>query len=151
MLYYRLPRSATTTSWLVCSNPYEAVDDVAAAMTHLQENAVEYNVDANQIVFSGLSAGGHLASLYSSLCGAQIACPTGQVLHFPFMEKGSKIFCSEVGMAFNALEVYDACFPTALVDEATPPTLLYHASVDLRWWNKEQATNSGTRNKQRIL
>ena len=93
VLYYRLPRSATTTSWLVCSNPYEAVDDVAAA-----------NVDANQIVFSGFSAGGHLASLYSSLCGAQIACPTGQVLHFPFMEKGSKIFCSEVGMAFNALE-----------------------------------------------
>ena len=68
VLYYRLPRSATTTSWLVCSNPYEAVDDVAAAMTHLQENAVEYNVDANQIVFSGFSAGGHLASLYSSLC-----------------------------------------------------------------------------------
>jgi len=126
VLYYRLPRSATTTSWLVCSDPYEALDDVSSALTHLLENAADYNV-----VLSGFSAGGHLASLYSSLCNARSsACPAGQVLHFPFMEKGSKIFCSEVGTSFNALQDYDDCFPTVLVDEATPPTILYHSSGD---------------------
>lgn len=99
VLWYRLPRSATSQSWLVCSDPMEAVEDVAAAMAHLQENAAEYNVDVDQIVLSGFSAGGHLASLYSTTCVERGSCPRGQVLHFPFLEKGSKIFCSEVGSA----------------------------------------------------
>jgi len=87
-------------------------------------------VDVDRMVLSGFSAGGHLASLYSSLCEERHSCPAGQVLHFPFLEKGAKIFCSEVGAAFNALEDYDACFPTALADGATVPTILYHASGD---------------------
>jgi len=130
VLYYRLPRSSTSKPWLVCSDPWEAVEDVAAAMYLLRTNAMEYHVDPEQIVLSGFSAGGHLAALYSSLCEARDACPRAQVLHFPFLEKGAQIFCSDIGSPFSNLQNYEECFPTALVDDATPPTVVYHASGD---------------------
>eukprot|EP00546_Thalassionema_frauenfeldii_P015028 CAMPEP_0178914700 /NCGR_PEP_ID=MMETSP0786-20121207/11585_1 /TAXON_ID=186022 /ORGANISM="Thalassionema frauenfeldii, Strain CCMP 1798" /LENGTH=387 /DNA_ID=CAMNT_0020587665 /DNA_START=195 /DNA_END=1355 /DNA_ORIENTATION=+ len=130
VLYYRLPRSPTTTNWLVCSDPWEAIDDLAAAMQLLQTNAAEYHVDPDQIVLSGFSAGGHLASLYSSLCDARASCPRAQVLHFPFLEKGAQIFCSDIGSAFSNLEEFYECYPTELADAAMPPTVLYHASGD---------------------
>jgi len=59
-----------------------------------------------------------------------MSCPRAQVLHFPFLESGAKIFCSDVGSAFANLEEFDSCFPTTMVDAATPPTILYHASGD---------------------
>ena len=130
VLYYRLPRSSTDRPWLICSDPNEALHDVAEAMKTLTDNSVEYGVDVSNIVISGFSAGGHLAALYSSICEERGSCPRAQVLHFPFLEKGAKIFCSDVGTAFSNQQDYDACFPTALVDKGTPPTIVYHATGD---------------------
>ena len=130
VLYYRLPRSATTQSWLVCSDPWEAIEDVSSAMEVLNDNSQQYNIDTSQIVLSGFSAGGHLAVLYSSICERKDLCPRAQVLHFPFLEKGSKLFCSDVGTAFLNTQDYDDCNPTSLVDAAAPPTVLYHAEGD---------------------
>ena len=65
-----------------------------------------------------------MAALYSSVCEKRGSCPRAQVLHFPFLEKGVKIFCSDVGTAFSNQQDYDTCFPTALVDKGTPPTIV---------------------------
>jgi len=130
VLYYRLPRSPTNQSWLVCSEPEEAFDDLAAAIDVLQENAEEFYVNPSAIVTAGFSAGGHLAALHATKCIGNSACPNAMVLHFPFLETGAKIFCTPVGDAFQNNESYSSCFPTALVDNATPPTILYHASED---------------------
>ena len=51
-------------------------------------------------------------------------------MSFPFLSKGAQIFCSDVGAPFLNQQDYDACYPTALVDAATPPTILYHAEDD---------------------
>jgi len=130
VLYYRLPRSPTDRPWLVCSNPQEALDDLAAAIRILRENAEEYHVDPSAVVAAGFSAGGHLAALYAMRCVGPSSCPNAMVLHFPFLETGAKIFCTTIGGAFANSGLYESCFPTALVDGAAPPTVLYHANGD---------------------
>lgn len=129
VLYYRLPRSPDNMPWLVCSDPHEALEDLEAAMIFLRNNHEEYHVDPEAIVTSGFSAGGHLAALYGTTCGVEY-CPNAMVLHFPFLETGSKIFCTDVGSAFKNNLQYEHCHPTALVDGNTPPTIIYHASGD---------------------
>jgi len=130
VLYYRLPRSATNQPWLVCSDSDEALDDLAAAIHVLRDNAEEFYVNPSAIVTAGFSAGGHLAALYATKCIGTSSCPNAMVLHFPFLEAGAQIFCTAIGDAFANNESYNSCFPTALVDNATPPTILYHASED---------------------
>ena len=76
-LYYRLSRSPTIKNWLVCSDPWEAIADVSAAMLLLRDNADDYQVDPDQIVISGFSAGGHLAALYGQRCMGG-SCPRAQ-------------------------------------------------------------------------
>jgi len=130
VLYYRLCRSSEQ-HWLVCSNPYEAFDDVKMAMEKIHANIEEYHVDPSKIVMSGFSAGGHLTALYSTLCTKEeIHCPSAVVLHFPYLETGARVFCTDVGKPFKNIDSYDACFPTALVDANTPPTVIFHATGD---------------------
>lgn len=128
VLWYRIPRSSTNKQWLVCSDPFEAYADVEAAMMFLRANAGDYNIDPSAIVASGFSAGGHLASFYATTCTTD--CPNAMVLHFPWLETGAKVFCTNTGSAFSSNNDFDACFPTALVDANTPPTVIYHASGD---------------------
>jgi len=132
VLNYRLPRSPTVKPWLVCSDPHEALDDVAAAINHLHGNAEVYGIDSGRIVIAGFSAGGHLAAWYGITCTKRGSCPAAMVLHFPFLTKGSQIACSAVGVPFANMEAweYEGCSPTASLDAATPPTILYHASGD---------------------
>lgn len=51
------------------TTPYESLADAKSAIRFLREHATELNIDANKIVASGGSAGGHLAAA----CGN---CPT---------------------------------------------------------------------------
>ena len=129
VLYYRLPLSPLKND-LVCSDPQEPLSDLGHSIKLLIENAVEYHVDITNIVLAGFDSGAHLAALYTSRCEKRGSCPTAQVLHFPLLEIGAKIFCTHVGSDFTIQQDYDACFPTALVDAATPPTVIYHHEDD---------------------
>ena len=85
--------------------------DQRAAMQVLKENSTEYNINPGQVVISGFSAGGHLAALYSSICREDgRPCPQAQVLHYPYLKTGAKIFCSDVGSTYDNLEDYLSAF-----------------------------------------
>lgn len=140
ILYYRLPRSDDPLDPLVYSPGSEAIDDVGAALAHLTTNAAIYGIDGNNIVLSGLSAGGHLASLYGTTCSSsshqqsqqqqQLPCPVALVLYFPWLLTGSKIQCAPIGTKYWSTTAYDECFPTELITPHTPPTILYYAMGD---------------------
>ena len=133
VLYYRLPLSPTDAEddeHLVCNDPRETEKDLNAAMDVLHKNAAEYRVNPNQIVFSGFSAGGHLAALHSARCSRRGSCPKAQVLHYPYLDAGAMIFCSEVGTKYREQMDFNDCHPTYLVDRGVPPTIVYHAKQD---------------------
>ena len=91
VLYYRLPLSPLKND-LVCSDPQEPLSDLGHSIKLLIENAVEYHVDITNIVLAGFDSGAHLAALYTSRCEKRGSCPKAQVLHFPLLEIGAKIF-----------------------------------------------------------
>lgn len=100
-------------------------------MENIYANIEEYHVDPAKIVISGFSAGGHLTALYSTLCASKgMHCPSAIVLHFLYLEEGAKLFCTDVGKPLRNTDSFDACFPTALVDANTPPTIIFHANGD---------------------
>ena len=87
-------------------------------MQVLKGNSTEYNIDPGQIVISGFSAGGHLAALYSSICRKDgHPCPQAQVLLSVPQNRGK--------------DIQSWCFPEALVNKDTPPTVIFHSSGDM--------------------
>jgi len=122
ILHYRLPRDLADLK-KVCSDPYDALIDLKFAMEHLKKKG------ASKIVIAGSSAGGHLVALYGTTCDENL-CPDAMVLHSPWLEGGAQVFCSTVGGFFENVDFEDSCFPAALVDENTPPVVMFHSQGD---------------------
>ena len=85
---------ATTTGWRVLSVDYRlapehpfpaALDDARIALAWLREDAIGLNLDPNQIIVAGDSAGGNLAAALTLVDRAtKPACPiAGQILMYP--------------------------------------------------------------------
>ena len=115
------------------SLPTDAVADAKSAIRWVRMNAVELNVDANRIIVSGNSAGGHLA-----LCTVMVddfdetdedlsvsSCPDALILTSAVYDlDGNSWFA---GM-LDSPELLESITPLLHIDSGLPPMLMFHGS-----------------------
>jgi acetyl esterase/lipase len=134
------------------------IQDVKAAIRFLRAHAAEYGVDPARVYLWGGSAGGHLAALAATSCGAAAFAPeasTGRLSSseaktavppngsdcvqaaaawfgiFDFAIPGSVNFESLIGCSPDACaKAHEAAGPVAYVDASDPPMLLIHGTAD---------------------
>ncbi len=127
-------------------NPYPAaIDDVLAAVSFLRANAKEYNIDPNQIVAMGNSAGGHLAcmaGLKQTFSNGEPAQNVNGVVSICAITDIRSPHESQYPVAFSFLdqfmvssvqeapENYLDASPITHVSESSPPFLIFHGSHD---------------------
>lgn len=123
-------------------NPYpKALRELAFAIRHIREHAVEYNVDPAAIVVCGMSAGGHLAAsigvhgnaTWTNKYGFPDSCrPDALVLCYPVTAEGGKetktYQLMREGMKDKKLEQY--LHVDRYVSKDTPQTFLWHTVDD---------------------
>ncbi len=123
VLKYRLPNGVKEV-------PFE---DVEAAMKIMRQRSSEFGYDPNKVGLSGSSAGGHLVSWFANMADKSVR-PNFLVLFFPVIS-GDKGVAHEG--SFNNLLGKDRSVTQTLyhsverlVDENTPPSLIFHSSND---------------------
>jgi acetyl esterase/lipase len=123
---YRVKSRQNTT-------PFESVKDAKSAIRFLRKNAVELGIDANRIVASGGSAGGHLAaacftneSLNESSDDLAISPkPNALVLFNPVIDNGKD------GYGFERIgEAYVTFSPIHNLKKGFPPTIFFLGTND---------------------
>lgn len=128
---YRLATQKPTPGGLT---PFDCVNDVKSAIRFLKTNAANFGIDADKIVVSGGSAGGHLAvatalldALNDPADDARISTtPAAMVLLFPVIDTSA-----EIGYG-NALlgDRWKEIDPNSHVRAGLPPTLTFHGTGD---------------------
>lgn len=127
-------------------NPYPAaIDDVLQSIGFLRDHASEYNVDPNQIVSMGNSAGGHLAcmaGLKQTFSNGEPAQNANGVISICSITDIRNPHESQYPVAFSFLdqfmvksvheapEMYVEASPITHVSEKAPPFLIFHGSHD---------------------
>jgi len=115
------------------TSPFECVKDAKSAIRYLRQHADELGVDANRIVASGGSAGGHLAaacftneSLNESSDDLAISPkPNALVLFNPVIDNGKE------GYGFERIgENYITFSPIHNVKKGFPPTIFFLGTKD---------------------
>ncbi len=122
----------------------EPIKDAASAIKLVRDNHQKYNINPDQIVVIGFSAGGHLAASISNLWDdpeifskeeikSEIYKPNASILAYPvitsgeFAHKGS--FKKLLGENASAEEIAKMSLEKR-VGEHTPPTFLWHTYKD---------------------
>ena len=115
------------------TTPFESLKDAKSAIRYLRKNAVELGIDANRIVASGGSAGGHLAaacftneSLNESSDDLAISPkPNALVLFNPVIDNGKDGYGNErIGDAYVTFS------PIHNVKKGFPPTIFFLGTND---------------------
>ena len=115
------------------TSPFESVKDAKSAIRYLRQHAAELEVDANRIVASGGSAGGHLAaacftneSLNESSDDLAISAkPNALVLFNPVIDNGKD------GYGFERIgENYITFSPIHNIQKGFPPTIFFLGTKD---------------------
>lgn len=115
------------------TSPFESVKDAKSAIRYLRQHAAELGVDANRIVASGGSAGGHLAaacftneSLNESSDDLAISAkPNALVLFNPVIDNGKD------GYGFERIgENYVTFSPIHNIQKGFPPTIFFLGTKD---------------------
>lgn len=115
------------------TSPFESVKDAKSAIRYLRQHAESLGVDANRIVASGGSAGGHLAaacftneSLNESSDDLAISAkPNALVLFNPVIDNGKD------GYGFERIgENYVTFSPIHNIQKGFPPTIFFLGTKD---------------------
>lgn len=115
------------------TSPFESVKDAKSSIRYLRQHAAELGVDANRIVASGGSAGGHLAaacftneSLNESSDDLAISAkPNALVLFNPVIDNGKD------GYGFERIgENYVTFSPIHNIQKGFPPTIFFLGTKD---------------------
>ena len=105
--------------------------DAHKAIQAVRSKAKEYGIDPNKIAVMGSSAGGHLASLASTLCHSDFAenMPNAQILCYPVTDIRSHQGSYE-NLLGGQIEKHNNYNPILLANENTPPAFIWHTSSD---------------------
>lgn len=138
VLNYRLPTSPDLKQ-----REIGPLQDIQAAIKLLRKNADQYGVSPDQIGVLGTSAGGHLAAMVSNISKDYTelkgdwenisTIPNFAILISPvidlgeFAHKGSRINLLGENASQEKIKEYSM---QNLVNEKTPPTILFHAQND---------------------
>jgi len=123
---YRIESKHKTT-------PDACIEDAKAAVRWLRANASKLGIDADKLIASGGSAGGHLAAA-TALCedfdakddDTKISCtPNALVLFNPAlnMSKGTVLDAS-------GMDIAKAFSPTLFLKKGTPPAVIFFGTAD---------------------
>ncbi len=130
------------------------VKELALALNEIEKKAEEWNIDNDRIGLVGMSAGGHVAAMYSNLWNdedfvQEALEPAFVVLGYPFLDMVRTFQGEDEGQVsrtnvtytdsmveslFGSLEVAEdhlkKLSPVHYVDENTPPTFIWSTSED---------------------
>lgn len=123
---YRVAKRHGTT-------PFIALADAKSSIRYIRQNAAKFNVDTNQLIASGGSAGGHLAAATALIEGyndalddTSISCiPNALVLFNPVIDNGPGGYGKErIGSAYKDFS------PLHNIEPGAPPTILFLGTQD---------------------
>lgn len=115
------------------TSPFECVKDAKSAMRYIRSHADRFNIDANKIVASGGSAGGHLAAATALISGynedsddLSVSCiPNALVLFNPVIDN------SPEGYGYKRIgEEYIHFSPFHNISAGAPPTIFFLGTKD---------------------
>ncbi|MBT3244796.1 MAG: alpha/beta hydrolase [Bacteroidetes bacterium] len=115
------------------TSPFDAVADAKSAMRFIRKHSKNLNIDANQIIASGGSAGGHLAAATGIIEGLDdpgddlsVSCvPNAMVLFNPVIDNGPD------GYGYDRVaERYLEISPLHSIKEGCPPCIFFLGSKD---------------------
>ena len=115
------------------TTPFDALKDAKSAIRFLKANAERFQIDPNQIIAAGGSAGGHLAAATASINGfndasdniAISAIPNALVLFNPVVDNGPG------GYGYERIsEAYQAFSPLHNIRKGLPPTIFLVGTKD---------------------
>jgi acetyl esterase/lipase len=124
-----------------------AVEDARCALRWVMQNAKEYNVDADRIVITGQSAGGHLASIAGMIpesAGLDRRCPGREPIKVAAIVSWYGVFdytvlvndpartyaVSWIGPQPNSMDVAKQVSSMTYVRPGLPPTIHIHGDAD---------------------
>ena len=115
------------------STPFESLKDAKSAIRHIREYSKKYNINPNNIVASGGSAGGHLAAAAALIDGyneatdnLSVSCkPNALVLFNPAIDNGP------AGVGYERVkEQFKDFSPLHNIKTGTPPTIIFLGTDD---------------------
>jgi len=115
------------------TTPFESLKDAKSAMRFLRKHAADFNIDPDQIIAAGGSAGGYLAAATALIEGyneegddLNVSCiPNALVLYNPVVDISPAAYGYErVG------EDYQSFSPLHNLREGTPPTIFFLGTKD---------------------
>ena len=124
-----------------------AVEDARCALRWVVQNAKEYNVDANRIVLTGQSAGGHIAAIAGMLpesTGLDRGCPGREPLkvaaivnwygpsdYTTLVDDPARTYAiTWIGSQPNRMDVAKLVSPMTHIRRGLPPTIVIHGDAD---------------------
>lgn len=122
-----------------------ALLEVGRTVMLLRQNAEQWHIDADKIIVSGASAGGHLAASYGMFWSEDLLCdelqvgndkeilrPDGMILHYPVITSGE--FAHRDSFKFLLGERYEELVEYMSlehrVNKNTPPAFIWHTFED---------------------
>jgi len=117
-------------NYLNHTTPFESVEDAKDAIRWIRKNATKWNIDPNQIVAAGSSAGGHLAAATGILkenddSDSDSYKPNLMLLYYPVIDN------SENGYGPDTIKSrYREISPLHNIDATTPPALFILGTKD---------------------
>lgn len=132
---------------------YDIIDDITAALVHIKELAVGYNVNIDKLIIGGHSAGGHLSLLYAyrykdispiKIVGAIASAPASDISLDDFYKKNClgdeehmcELMSTACGVKFTKqdraayTELLQSLSPIYYVSADSVPTALLHGKKD---------------------
>jgi acetyl esterase/lipase len=135
------------------------VEDCKAAIRFLRAHAGEYNIDANKVGVWGVSAGGHLAALIGTSCGAKdlegtlgneqtnscvqavcdwcgpsdlvsVAGQAGSRTKIDYEDSQGPVAKLLGGLQTEKHDLAVAASPITYIDKSDPPFLIVHGDID---------------------
>ena len=121
-----------------------ALFELAKSISIIRSHAAEWNIDPNQILVAGFSAGGHLAAsigcfwnqkfVYEPLgLTAEEIRPNGNILGYPVITSGEFAHRGSFDALCNGLDPQKYLALTSLENQAgtqNPPTFIWHTNED---------------------
>lgn len=115
------------------TTPFESVKDAKSAIRYLRIHAHEFGIDANRIIASGGSAGGHIAAAASMVPGLN---EDGEDLSISTVANALVLFNPVVDMSPEGFandkvgDRYHEISPMQNVTKTAPPTILFLGTKD---------------------
>ncbi len=115
------------------TTPFESLKDAKSAIRYIRKNASDFNIDANKIIASGGSAGGHLAAATALIKDynedsddLSVSCvPQALVLFNPVIDNGPG------GYGFERIgSEYKSFSPLHNLKKGTPATIIFLGTKD---------------------